>query len=72
MIVDGLSDEAAARAAGRVRRITRIADRRYSLEIESGVRPETVIVDLAASGASLVSVTPVRATLEEFFLQVSR
>jgi ABC-2 type transport system ATP-binding protein len=72
VIVDGLSDEAAARAAGRVRRITRIADRRYSLEIESGVRPETLIADLAASGASLVSVTPVRATLEEFFLQVSR
>jgi ABC-2 type transport system ATP-binding protein len=72
VIVDGLSDEAASRAGGRVRRITRIADRRYSLEIESGVRPETLIADLAASGASLVSVTPVRATLEEFFLQVSR
>jgi ABC-2 type transport system ATP-binding protein len=72
VIVDGLSDETAARVGGRARRVTRIADRRYSLEIESAIRPETLIADLAASGASLVSVTPVRATLEEFFLQVSR
>jgi ABC-2 type transport system ATP-binding protein len=72
VIVDGLSDEAAARVGRRARRVTRIADRRYSLEIESAMRPEPLIADLAASGASLVSVTPVRATLEEFFLQVSR
>jgi ABC-2 type transport system ATP-binding protein len=72
VIVDGLSDEAAARTASHVQRVTRIADRRYSLEVDAGTRPESLVADLAASGATLVSVTPVQATLEEFFLQVSR
>ena len=72
VIVDGLSDEAAVRTASRVQRVTRIAGRRYSLEVDSGTRPEGLVAELAASGATLVSVTPVQATLEEFFLQVSR
>jgi ABC-2 type transport system ATP-binding protein len=72
IVVDGLPDEAASRLAGRVRRVTRIADRKYSVELPTETRPETVVADLAGAGASLVSVTPLRATLEEFFLQVSK
>jgi ABC-2 type transport system ATP-binding protein len=72
IVVDGLTEDEAARLAGRVRQTTRIADRRYSLELPSGTRPEALVADLAASGATLVSVTPLRATLEEFFLQVSK
>jgi ABC-2 type transport system ATP-binding protein len=72
IVVDGLSDQAAAALGGRVRRMTRIAGSRYSLELPSDTRPEPVVSDLAASGAALVSVTPLRATLEEFFLQVSQ
>jgi ABC-2 type transport system ATP-binding protein len=72
IVVDGLSDQAVAALGGRVRRVTRIAGSRYSLELPSDTRPEPVVGDLAASGAALVSVTPLRATLEEFFLQVSQ
>jgi ABC-2 type transport system ATP-binding protein len=72
VIVDGLSEEDASRVSSRVQRVMRIADRRYSLELDSGARPESLVADLAATGATLVSVTPVRATLEEFFLQVAR
>jgi len=72
IVVDALPDQTAAELSGRVRRITRIADRRYSLELSADSRPEPLVGDLAASGARLVSVTPLRATLEEFFLQVSQ
>ena len=72
VVVDGLTDEAAARLGTRVRKVTRIADRRYSLELEPDSRPEALVAELSATGAVLVSVTPLRATLEEFFLQVSR
>ena len=72
IVVDGFSDQAEAALGGRVKRVTRIAGSRYSLELPSDTRPEPLVSDLAASGASLVSVTPLRATLEEFFLQVSQ
>jgi ABC-2 type transport system ATP-binding protein len=72
IVVDGLADEAAARLGSRVRRMTKIAGRRYTLELPAETRPETLVADLAGAGASLVSVTPLRATLEEFFLQVSK
>ena len=72
IVVDGLSDQAATALGGRVRRVTRIAGSRYTLELPSETRPEPLVGDLAAWGAALVSVTPLRATLEEFFLQVSQ
>ena len=72
VVVDGLTEDTASRLGGRVRRVTRITDSRYSLELEAAERPETLVADLSAAGASLVSVTPLRATLEEFFLQVSK
>jgi ABC-2 type transport system ATP-binding protein len=72
VVFDGLTEDTASRLGGRVRRVTRITASRYSLEIEAAERPETLVADLSAAGASLVSVTPLRATLEEFFLQVSK
>lgn len=72
VVFDGLTEDTASRLGGRVRRVTRITASRYSLELEAAERPETLVADLSAAGASLVSVTPLRATLEEFFLQVSK
>jgi hypothetical protein len=72
VVIDGLTEDTASRLGGRVRRVTRITGSRYSLELEAAERPETLVAELSAAGASLVSVTPLRATLEEFFLQVSK
>ena len=49
--------------------MTKIADDRYSLELSNEARPEALIAELAAAGASLVSVMPLRTTLEDVFLQ---
>jgi len=69
VVVTGLSPEVVSRLSPQTRRVTRIDDGRYSLELHAGVRPEPVVAELVASGAALVSVTPLRTTLEHVFLQ---
>jgi hypothetical protein len=49
--------------------VTRIADGRYVFELDADTRPEPLVGDLASAGAALVSVTPIRTTLEDVFLR---
>jgi ABC-2 type transport system ATP-binding protein len=49
---------------------TELPDGRYRLRLAGDVRPEPVIEVLAASGATLDSVTPRRMTLEDVFVRV--
>ncbi len=67
IVVSGLPEAAAARFGSRVKRVTAIADGRYTLEINSDSRPEQVVADLTSAGAALVSVTPLGTTLEDAF-----
>jgi ABC-2 type transport system ATP-binding protein len=69
IVVGNLAPGVMERLASPVQRVTRIDDGRFSLELGAGVRPEPVIAELAAAGATLVSVTPIRTTLEDVFLQ---
>ena len=57
------------RVQPRVRRATAIADGRFSLELGPDGRPEPFVAELSAAGASLVSVAPLRTTLEDVFLE---
>jgi ABC-2 type transport system ATP-binding protein len=61
--------EVADRLTARVRRATCIAPGRYTFELAPEVRPETLVTDLASAGASVVSLTPVRTTLEDVFME---
>jgi ABC-2 type transport system ATP-binding protein len=72
MVVANLSDEAARALASRARTITPIAHGRFTLELPADADPERLIADLRAAGASLVSLNPVRETLEDYFLQQVR
>ena len=71
LVVSAVSDEALARARqpGRVTRVTTLGPRRYALDVPLTTPPETVLADLLSAGASLVSLNPVRDTLEDFFVQ---
>lgn len=69
IVVTGLSPQAAARFEPRARRVHRIADGRYSLELGPETRPEPLITELTSSGALLLSVTPLRTTLEDVFVE---
>jgi ABC-2 type transport system ATP-binding protein len=51
-----------------LRRVTEIAPGRYRLEVASTMRPEPVIATLTEQGASLISVNPLRTTLEDVFV----
>jgi ABC-2 type transport system ATP-binding protein len=68
VVVSSLPAEVADRMAGRAGRMTRISDGRYAIELAAGDRPEPVVADLSAAGAVLVSVTPLRTTLEDVFM----
>ena len=49
--------------------LTPISDGRYSFDLKAADRPEPFIAQLAAGGAALVSVSPLRTTLEDVFME---
>jgi ABC-2 type transport system ATP-binding protein len=69
LVVSGLTPEVLARIAPRVRRTTEISPGRYTLELALDQPPERLVPELSATGATLVSLNPLRDTLEDFFLQ---
>jgi ABC-2 type transport system ATP-binding protein len=50
-------------------RLTEISSGRYTIELPLTETPEAAVTMLAAAGASIVSVNPLRDTLEDFFVQ---
>ncbi len=54
---------------GRLRRVTRLDEKRFSIELSEDVRPEETLPLLLARGGRLVSVNPVRESLEDFFVR---
>lgn len=50
-------------------RATRITHGRYTFELGPDQRPERMVVEITAQGGALESVTPLRATLEDVFVE---
>jgi ABC-2 type transport system ATP-binding protein len=73
IVVERASAEAIAGVRPATRSVTKISEDRYSLELRPDASPDSVLAALVASDASIVSLNPLRQTLEEFFVQrVSR
>jgi ABC-2 type transport system ATP-binding protein len=73
LVIAGAGDAAVAALGGRVRRTVRIDQDRYLLELPLDPPPERILGELTADGAQLVSLNPIRDTLEDFFVrQVQR
>src|SRR5262249_54609455 len=68
VVVSGGGKEVIGALEPRVRRIVRISDERYSVELPLECPPERILPELAQAGANIVSVNPVRETLEDFFV----
>jgi ABC-2 type transport system ATP-binding protein len=49
--------------------VTKIGEDRYHIELPLDARHEHVLADLSAGGGQLVSLSPVRDTLEDFFVK---
>jgi ABC-2 type transport system ATP-binding protein len=69
LVVANLRPEVLSRVSPITSRVTEIAHGRYALELPLEQPPARVLADLVASGATLVSLNPVRDTLEDFFVR---
>ncbi len=69
LVIAGVGEAAEASLRERAARVTRIAEDRYAIEIPGADAPEGLVRDLIGSGARLVSLNPVRPTLEDFFVE---
>jgi ABC-2 type transport system ATP-binding protein len=69
LIVADLPPTRLAALGDRVRKAVEIGADRYQLELPADTPPERLVAELTAGGARLVSLNPLRATLEDFFVE---
>jgi ABC-2 type transport system ATP-binding protein len=69
LVVTGLGNGFVPAAGPSVRRVVRIGESRYQLELPLEPPPDRLLADLTAAGAQLVSLNPIRETLEDFFVE---
>jgi len=69
LVVSNLSPLLLETLMPRVTRATPISDGRYSLDLPLDPPPERVLDELINGGARLVSLNPMRRTLEDFFVE---
>jgi ABC-2 type transport system ATP-binding protein len=69
LVMAGLSPEVVGRLKSSVRRAIEISPGRYALELSLDQSPDRMLAELTATGASLVSLNPMRDTLEDFFMK---
>lgn len=72
LVMTGLSPDRVERLGARITRAVRISVGRYMLELPLDPPPDRLLGELVAGGAQLVSLTPIRDTLEEFFVRQVR
>jgi ABC-2 type transport system ATP-binding protein len=53
----------------RANKVTRVGEGRFMMELPLDPPPERLVAELGATGAHLVSLNPIRQTLEDFFVQ---
>jgi ABC-2 type transport system ATP-binding protein len=69
LVVADITETLVASLKSRVTRAVRISDGRYLLDLPLEPAPELLLGELTAAGAHLVSLNPIRQTLEDFFVQ---
>jgi ABC-2 type transport system ATP-binding protein len=69
MVVAGAGDRLVEALASRARRIVRLGEGRYLVDMPLEPPPEALLGELTAAGAHLVSLNPIRQTLEDFFVE---
>lgn len=69
LVVAGVAPDLPARLGPGVRRVTEISPGRYALELSLDAAPERLLPDVLAAGGALVSLNPLRESLEDVFMQ---
>jgi ABC-2 type transport system ATP-binding protein len=70
LVVANVSPETLERHRPRIQGVTRISEQRYALELPLQPPPDALLRDLIAGGAVLVSLNPMRETLEDYFVEM--
>jgi len=70
LVVANVSNEALERHRSQIRRVTPIAERRYALDLPLQPDPDLLLRSLVSDGAQLVSLNPIRDTLEDYFVEL--
>jgi ABC-2 type transport system ATP-binding protein len=70
LVVANLSEDAKRALHGRTTAMTALSNDRYTLELPAHEPPERVIGDLAGYGVNIVSLNPLRSTLEDYFVSI--
>ena len=69
LVMAGVNESTAVAVGSRARRAIRIGEDRYLFELPLDPPPERLVAELTGGGAHLVSLNPVRETLEDFFVK---
>jgi ABC-2 type transport system ATP-binding protein len=69
LVLSGVPRDALDRMGAGVTKVTPLGGDRYTLELPLSPPPEQVLAALVAQGASLVSLNPIRDTLEDLFVR---
>ena len=69
LVMASLSPAVIDRLGARVTRVVNLGAGRFQLELPPGSAPERLLTELVAAGGQLVSLNPIRGTLEDFFIQ---
>jgi ABC-2 type transport system ATP-binding protein len=68
LVVASVPDHVRASLAARVVSLTPLSNERYTLELSPAEPPEKLIQELASQGVQVVSLNPIRTTLEDYFV----
>jgi ABC-2 type transport system ATP-binding protein len=69
VVAAGVASTLVERLAPRTTSATRIGDDRYTFDLPIEPGPDRFVADLATAGATLISVNPLRDTLEDLFVR---
>jgi ABC-2 type transport system ATP-binding protein len=69
LVVTGLPERVVPAVGVAVRRVVPIGTGRYALELPPDPPPGRLIAELTAAGATLISLNPIRHTLEDIFVE---
>lgn len=72
LVVADVPEDVKPQLEGRVRSMTALAHDRYTLELAPTERPELLLQDLSRHGVQVVSLNPIRTTLEDYFVTTVR
>jgi len=69
LVASGVSDELHAELAAEARSIRSLTHGRFTIQVAPGEPPDQMMARLAARGAQVESLTPLRDTLEDYFMK---